>query len=172
MFGNTMLIADAIADGVSSRISVEIAEVGGAATTIDDEVALLVIGGPTHAFGMSWPGTRQSAAQQAVHGVMSGRIGLREWLGAIRRGSADVAVATFDTRIDRPHLPGSAARCREALATSRLSHPRASGELLCHRHGRSTDRWRVGPRTPLGDKLVADPLHGRSDLTRLGRSVL
>jgi hypothetical protein len=113
MFGNTELIADAIADGLSSRISVETAEVGGAPVTIDDEVALLVVGGPTHAFGMSRPGTRQTAAEQAQHGVLSARIGLREWLAAIGQGSADVAVATFDTRIDRPHLPGSAARAAD-----------------------------------------------------------
>jgi hypothetical protein len=45
--------------------------------------------------------------------VLSARIGLREWLAAIGQGSADVAVATFDTRIDRPHLPGSAARAAD-----------------------------------------------------------
>jgi hypothetical protein len=40
-------------------------------------------------------------------------IGLREWLGTLPRGCSDVAVATFDTCISRPRLPGSAAAAAE-----------------------------------------------------------
>lgn len=69
MFGNTQLIADAIAEGLSSRAEVERTAVGDAATTIGDDVALLVVGGPTHAFGMSRSATRQSAAEQGARGV-------------------------------------------------------------------------------------------------------
>jgi hypothetical protein len=76
-------------------------------------VDLLVVGGPTHAFGMSRPGTRQSAAQQAERGLVSARIGLREWLGTLPESSGRVAVATFDTRIAKPRLPGSAAAAAE-----------------------------------------------------------
>jgi hypothetical protein len=113
MFGNTESIAKAIAEGLSSRMAVDTVEVGAAPKGVEHEVALLVVGGPTHAFGMSRPGTRRSAAEQADHGVVSNRTGLREWLADIGRGTVDVAVATFDTRIDRPHLPGSAARAAE-----------------------------------------------------------
>jgi hypothetical protein len=112
MFGNTQAIADAIAAGLSSGIRVEAVEVGVAPATIDDEVALLVVGGPTHAFGMSRPQTRQDAARQATAGLVSGGIGLREWLAALQ-GPAGVAAATFDTRISKPRLPGSAARAAE-----------------------------------------------------------
>jgi hypothetical protein len=44
---------------------------------------------------------------------VSAGIGLREWLDTVRRGSAEVAAATFDTRIKKPRLPGSAARAAE-----------------------------------------------------------
>ena len=113
MFGNTQRIAEAIADGLSSRIEAETAEVGDAATTIDDDIALLVVGGPTHAFGMSRPSTRRSAAEQAEHGVVSAEVGIREWVATLERGSSDVACATFDTRVDRPRVPGSAAKAAQ-----------------------------------------------------------
>jgi Flavodoxin len=113
MFGNTQTIANAIADGLSARVAVGVVEVGDAPTVIDEQIDLIVVGGPTHAFGLSRPATRQSAADQAVNGVISAGSGLREWLAAIPEGSSRVAVATFDTRVDRPHLPGSAARAAQ-----------------------------------------------------------
>jgi hypothetical protein len=112
MFGNTQAIAEAIAYGLSGQMRVDTLEVGVAQTTVDDDVALLVVGGPTHAFGMSRPRTRQDAARQATAGLVSRRIGLREWL-TTREGPAGVAAATFDTRIDKPRLPGSGAHAAQ-----------------------------------------------------------
>ena len=114
MFGNTQAIAQAVAEGLSARMRVDVVEVGAAPEAIDDEVDLLVVGGPTHAFGMSRPRTRQDAARQTEDGLVSTGIGLREWLAALRQGSARAA-ATFDTRINKPRLPGSAARRAEKL---------------------------------------------------------
>jgi Flavodoxin len=111
MFGNTQAIANAIADGLSDRMRVEVLEVGAAPATIAD-VALLVVGGPTHAFGMSRPQTRQDAARQAPAGLVSPGSGLREWLATLQ-APAGIAAATFDTRIRKPRLPGSAARAAE-----------------------------------------------------------
>ena len=110
MFGNTQAIAEAIADGLSSCMETDIAEVSEAPTAIDDGVALLVVGGPTHAFGMSRPGTRRSAAEQTEEALVSTGRGLREWLDALDGDVGDTASATFDTHADRPRLPGSAAR--------------------------------------------------------------
>jgi hypothetical protein len=111
MFGNTRVVAEAIADGLSSGIETELVEVGAAPTVIGDDVGLFVVGGPTHAFGMSRPGTRKSAAEQEGEGVVSRGIGQREWLDAVEGGSDRVGAAAFDTRIDKPHwLVGSAAR--------------------------------------------------------------
>ena len=79
----------------------------------DDDLDLLVVGGPTHAFGMSRERTRESAAEQAAGSVVSAGEGLREWLSAVTEGSPDIAAAAFDTRIDKPRLPGSAAHGAE-----------------------------------------------------------
>jgi hypothetical protein len=109
MFGNTELVAEAVAAGLSTAVRVEVVEVGAAPTVIGDDVTMLVVGCPTHAFGMSRPGTRRSAAEQAEGGVVSTGIGLREWLDRVHAPAA-LATAAFDTRIARPPLPGSAAR--------------------------------------------------------------
>ena len=113
MFGNTQLIAKAIAEGMSPVVSVDLVEVGAAPTRIGDDVDLLVVGGPTHAFGLSRPKTRDSAADQAEGDLVSKGNGLREWLAGLERGPASVRVATFDTRINKPRVPGSAARGAE-----------------------------------------------------------
>lgn len=111
MYGNTQAIANAIADGLRSGMSVEVLEVGAAPTVIAADVDLLVVGGPTHAHGMSKVDTRRSAAKQAHPGPVSNGIGMREWFaiaGVARKG---VAAAAFDTRIKGPGLLwGSAAK--------------------------------------------------------------
>jgi hypothetical protein len=113
MFGNTQAVAQAVAEGLGDRVTVTTVEVGAAPAALPDDVELLVVGGPTHAFGMSRPGTRRSAADQAERPLVSTRIGLREWLDALRPAAGDVAAATFDTRINKPRLPGSAARAAQ-----------------------------------------------------------
>jgi hypothetical protein len=113
MFGNTQQIADAVTEGLARHLPVEQVEVGAAPVAIGSDVEVLVVGGPTHAFGLSRPGTRRSAAQQAEDELVSRGMGLREWLGTLPKGSSDVAVATFDTGISKPRLPGSAAAAAE-----------------------------------------------------------
>jgi flavorubredoxin len=73
MFGNTEAIAHAVADGLRSTMDVDVVEVGAAPASPADDVDLLVVGGPTHAFGLTRPSTRQDAARQAGHAV--GRAG-------------------------------------------------------------------------------------------------
>jgi len=109
MFGNTGLIAEAVADGLASRLAVEKVEVGRAPEHISPQVDLVVVGGPTHAFGMSRPGTRSKAADETDAPLMSPGIGLREWLAKVSRPDGQVSSATFDTRVDKPRVPGSAA---------------------------------------------------------------
>ncbi|HEX6578186.1 MAG TPA: flavodoxin domain-containing protein [Jiangellaceae bacterium] len=112
MFGNTQAVAEAIAAGVSPHLSVDIVEVSQASPVVGSEVDLLVVGGPTHAFGMSRPKTRTSAAEQATAGLVSTGIGLREWLESFECSSTTVAAA-FDTRVDKPRLPGTASHAAE-----------------------------------------------------------
>jgi hypothetical protein len=83
-FGNTRRVAEAIADGLSSKILVETIGVDSVPVESRPDVDLLVVGGPTQAFSMSRPGTRQQAANHAEHGVVSNGIGIREWLASLR----------------------------------------------------------------------------------------
>jgi hypothetical protein len=111
-FGNTQRVAQAIADGLSAHMLVDITEVGVAPDDLGHQLDLLVVGGPTQGFSMSRPGTRESAAKQASRGRVSGT-GLREWL-ARGQGVNPCAAAAFDTRFKKPRwLTGSAARAAE-----------------------------------------------------------
>ncbi|MFC3898377.1 flavodoxin family protein [Lentzea rhizosphaerae] len=110
MFGNTELVAEAVAEGLRSGMAVDVVEVGSAPPVLGDEVELLVVGGPTHAFSMSRPGTRADAAKQGADAQVAAGTGLREWVDQVGKGSARPAVVAFDTKVKRPRLPGSAAR--------------------------------------------------------------
>ena len=77
-----------------------------------------MVGGPTHASGMSRPGAREDAVSQSGGaGAVSTGDGLREWPAAVQV-PAQVWAATFDTRMDKPTVPGSTARA----ARQRLQH--------------------------------------------------
>jgi hypothetical protein len=122
MFGNSEQVARAAAEGIARCIDVEVRDVAAwAPGNIPDDVDLLVVGGPTHAFSLSRPGTREDAIRQgAGQGLTS--TGLREWLAGVSdlRG---LPYATFDTRVTRVrHVPGSAAR--------------SAARMLRRRHGR------------------------------------
>jgi len=110
MFGNTEECARAVAKGVGEYLSTDLVDIAAAPAEVPDDVDLLIVGGPTHAHGLSRPGTRQSAADTAGRAPVPGGDGLREWLEHLAPPRHDVAVATFDTRFDKPRwLTGSAA---------------------------------------------------------------
>lgn len=104
-WGNTRAVADAVAEGMRGGLEVELLEVGAAPPAHELAVELLVVGGPTHAFGMSRPSTRADAATRGGH---PSPIGVREWLAGA--GQLDVRAATFDTHVRHPDLPGHAGR--------------------------------------------------------------
>ena len=109
MFGNTRNVALAIAEGIGAAMVVDAVEVSGAPTLVPADVALLVVGGPTHAHGLSSATSRANAARRADGIVVSAGSGLREWLAAFQP-AAGVVAAAFDTRIKGPMLfTGSAA---------------------------------------------------------------
>jgi flavorubredoxin len=110
MFGNTQQVAAAIAEGLVSDARVELVEVNDAPGEIGADIDLLVVGGPTHAFGMSRPNTRLDAMSKSGRDEASVGTGIREWIAALRSTSNATAVTTFDTRIGSPRVPGSAAR--------------------------------------------------------------
>jgi hypothetical protein len=80
MFGNTRAVAAAIADGIAAHMPVETLEVAAAPVALPDDVALLVVGGPTHAHGMTTPRTRTDAGERAGERLVSRGQGMREWL--------------------------------------------------------------------------------------------
>jgi len=144
MYGSTQAIAAAIAEGMAPAGPVRVIEVGALAaepggSVISGDVDLLVVGGPTHAFGMSRPNTRLDAAKDAPSGsVISSGIGIREWLDEAALPDGGTRFATFDTKtVVKVKLPGSAAKA-------------------AHKHLRG-----------IGGRPAADPktfwVHGKSD---------
>lgn len=107
MFGDTERIAHAVADGLRDTYDVDVADVSTMprATGVD----LLIVGGPTHAFAMSKPATRVEAAKRGTIRAGAVDVGIREWLDCSPMLTG-TAAAAFDTKIDKPYLPGSAAR--------------------------------------------------------------
>lgn len=109
MYGNTRTIAEAVARGLSATNEVRVLEVG-EAHELPPDLELLVVGGPTHAFGMSRPQSRDEARSKAPdRRVVSEGQGLREWLAALPHQRRPVAAAVFDTKVRKP-LTGSAAK--------------------------------------------------------------
>lgn len=108
MFGNTHQIAEAIVEGLAQQgVTVGATPVGEVTEEQLVGLGLLVVGGPTHAWSMSRPRTRQGAADAAsrsgreLDGAASGQ-GIREWLAAA--ASLPLAAAAFDTRRVGPAL--------------------------------------------------------------------
>ena len=114
MFGNTRLIAEAVAKGFVHG-DVRVAPLAEAGQDLLDWAELVVIGAPTHAHGMSRPSSRTSAAEMAAKPASglalepyAGGPGVREWLDRV---SISGKVAVFDTRARMPRfLSGSAAK--------------------------------------------------------------
>ena len=109
MFGNTQRVAEAIGRGLAARLAVGVVEVG-RASEVGDDVDLLVVGGPTHAFGLSSERTRRSAADQAPAGTVSRTTGVREWVSGLPAQRGHLVVVAFDTHIDKTWIPGAASK--------------------------------------------------------------
>jgi hypothetical protein len=122
LFGNTRLVAEAIADGIraadpAARVSVTRTD----ATKLGevDDACLLVVGGPTtHMRRMSSPRSRQQGLQAARKAKDrqscepepgAAGPGLREWLQALPPARLGARAAAFDTRAES-RLADSAAR--------------------------------------------------------------
>jgi hypothetical protein len=116
MFGNTRQIAEAITAGLKVSLVTELFVAHDTNAQIVNDVQLVVVGAPTHAWGLSRQRTRDAAALDAAknpnHHIEPGPLGpgVREWLRELNPQYLCHAVA-FDTRFDKPRLfTGSAAR--------------------------------------------------------------
>jgi hypothetical protein len=119
MFGNTRAVADAIAEGLSTEMNVSVVTVADAPGVIRYDVDLLVVGGPTHVFGMSRANTRKAAGDQGAQPVGGTATGIREWIGGVTSDAAALPAAVFDTRVKTRGIPGSAARGAERALQKR-----------------------------------------------------
>lgn len=128
LYGNTKTIAKAIGDGLGQEMTTEVVEVGSAPAD-PSSTDLLVVGGPTHQFGLSRRSSRQQGADDADGPVISLDTGIREWIGDLPRASGTPA-ATFDTSIRKPNLPGSAARGAAKRLRKLGYHILVPGELF------------------------------------------
>src|SRR4029453_4990248 len=104
MFGNTETVARAVADGMAGLFEGTVADVRTMPRALGMDV--IVVGGPTHAFGMSRPSTPQNAVRQGAERAGGVDVGLRDWLDTSPQLTG-IAAAAFDTKVDRP-LVGSA----------------------------------------------------------------
>jgi hypothetical protein len=92
-----------------------------------DDVALLVVGGPTHAFGMS---REQTRADAVTKGATAGpRRGIRDWIEDVTPRD-DLPTVTFDTRIHVALLPGSAAKAAAKALRHKGFHRAERGETF------------------------------------------
>lgn len=120
MFGNTATVARSVTEGlVEGGMDVTVLGVRDAAGVDPSDFDLLVVGGPTHAFSLSRPGTRQDAVRQGAPATSAEGIGLREWIATLTPGH-DHLLATFDTRVTKVrHLPKAASGRAARLITRR-----------------------------------------------------
>lgn len=108
LWGNTEQIARAIGTELGATMGVEIVDSDSAPASIAG-IGLLVVGAPTHAFSLSRPSTRNEAGSNR-NAPNVPRQGIREWLQILARTETAIPAVAFDTRVDTPRLPGSAAK--------------------------------------------------------------
>ncbi len=116
MYGNTDLIAHAIGEGIAASAEVAVVPVEGADRDLISEADLVVVGGPTHAHGMSRENTRRAAVDAARKPTSVLELdpdaegpGLRDWFDSL--GTVTAEAAAFDTRFDmRAALTGRAGK--------------------------------------------------------------
>ena len=108
IYGNTRLIAEQIRDGLAETWDTDLRSVDDPLPVNLADYGLLVIGGPTHAWGMSTPQSRAQVGGRAGDPDARGT-GVREWIE--RLGSSyDGRIVVFDTRIGRIPWAGAASR--------------------------------------------------------------
>lgn len=99
-FGNTRLIAGAVADGAAEAgAQVEMVDVDAAPRVVPEDVDLLMLGAPTHNLGLSTVATRRKAL---AAGASPGNTGIREWLNQPNGSWANGRVTVSRARPSQP----------------------------------------------------------------------
>jgi len=119
-FGNTEIVARAVADGLSHEgLRVSFENVRDAGPPDRSTFDLLVVGAPTHGFSLSRPSTRQDAVRQGAP-ESSAETGVREWIAAMAATTDRTPrlAAAFDTRVTKVRrVPMTASRSASHLLT-------------------------------------------------------
>ena len=153
MWGNTRAVAEAVAEELGEDVT--LVDVNDAPAPLPDDIDLLVVGGPTHAFSMSRASTRRDAVTK---GATAGRASARHPRVARHLPAGhDVDVATFDTRVGHGPPPARL-RGQGGRQAGTPPPPRAAGrrgELLRRGHGGPPARR--GARPGLGVGRVTGP---------------
>ena len=125
MYGNTHLVADAVAEGLAPVGEVEVVPVEGATEAVLAAADLVVVGGPTHVHGMSTKMSRRGATEDAAKPDKDLTLdpdaegpGLRDWFEAV--GALPVRAAAFDTRMEGP--PAFTGRASKGIAKRLRKH--------------------------------------------------
>ncbi|HEY9478013.1 MAG TPA: flavodoxin domain-containing protein [Microbacteriaceae bacterium] len=133
LWGNTEQVARAIATEFGLVMPVDIVDSDAAPDTVD-AYDFVAVGGPTHAFSMSRLSTRREAVGQ--HGAPGApERGIREWLAGLGATSRRSRAITFDTRVNAPRLPGSAAKAAKYELRSLGLEVVASKTFRVHGYG-------------------------------------
>jgi Flavodoxin domain len=108
IYGNTHAVADGIAVGLRPYGDVRVVPVHEATGELVAWADLVVVGGPTHAHGMTRASTRKGAVDAAATPDTDLAIdpdaagpGVRDWLGSLGKVRGTRAAA-FDTRVNGP----------------------------------------------------------------------
>jgi len=124
MYGTTHHIANAIGDGLRPTAEVVVVPVEEASGELVVSADLLVVGGPTHAHGMSRASTRKAAVDAAekdddltIDPDAEGP-GLRDWFDGLDQ--IDAHAAAFDTRMHGP--PALTGRASKGIAKKLRHH--------------------------------------------------
>lgn len=122
MYGNTHLIAEAIARGMPEAMALSVEQVAGRNL---DGCELLVAGAPTLGHTLSHEEGRRAAISRARNPASGLELdpsaegaGLREWLESL--GQRGGRAAAFDTRVDKPTL--FSGRASKAIGKLLLRH--------------------------------------------------
>lgn len=134
MYGNTRHIAEAIGHGLEGCAEVVVSNVNQVDPAQLSDADLVVVGGPTHVHGMSWPASRENARADkiAARALESSAVGdgVREWLEDLQ--PVGQLFCSFDTRVEMPRwITGSASSSiHHVLAHKGLTEVTAPASFL------------------------------------------
>lgn len=122
MFGSTRAIAEAIGEGCGQWADVEVVSVADADPGMVDRTDVLVVGGPTHAWGMSRPSTRKGPLVTGTSLLVtsySSRVRRRD-----QESGSGSRVSVRRTLTELPSIPAS-----RGLRLSPAAHPEGSSAI-------------------------------------------